>query len=423
MTSRGGVISGFSVLNSNVRHAMSALSEAGLLSEFHTTLDTTRAARILRNTPFGATLSRRSLPQLVHEHTRAHPFSELTRLVKQRTAAKRFFPNATVDASLRSIDSAVARRIGNHTSAVYGYEDSSLRSFTAAADLGIPRIYDLPIAYWRAGERLLDEEADLQPEWAGTLSHRKYSDRKARQDRKDSEIGLSTRIVTASTFTRDSLSEYPGVLPPVEVVPYGAPAVLGSRRRRRPGSLRVLFVGGLSQRKGVSYFFEAVQQMGSAVDVTVVGLKGGESSALDRALAGVSWIPSAPHGQVLELMRGADVLVFPSLFEGFGLVLTEALSQGLPIIATANTAAPDLITDGVEGWIVPIRSASAIRERLEILADDLELAEAMSEAAHARARSLLWAPYEQAIAALLFDVLGRERNSGHERSDLRGETT
>ena len=61
---------------------------------------------------------------------------------------------------------------------------------------------------------------------------------------------------------------------------------------------------------------------------------------------------------------GHDVFVFPSLFEGFGLVLLEAMAMGLPMITTAHTAGPDLLEDGKEGFIVPIRSAEAIAEKL-----------------------------------------------------------
>jgi len=72
------------------------------------------------------------------------------------------------------------------------------------------------------------------------------------------------------------------------------------------------------------------------------------------------WIASLPHPLILEQMRQHDVLVLPSLFEGYALVINEALSQGLPVIATANSGATEAVRDGVEGFIVPIRSSQAI---------------------------------------------------------------
>nr|WP_249404143.1 glycosyltransferase family 4 protein [Microbacterium sp. CFBP 13617] len=351
-------------------------------------------------------MARRALPAEVHRLTRSHPLREFSRLLSQRTPLRRIARGSNIHDSLHAIDRAVAARVRTGVAGVYGYEDAAAQSFSEAARAGIPRIYDLPIAYWREGTALLDEEASRQPEWADTLTHRRNADRAAWEERKERELGLATRIITASSFTRASLRSYPGELAPTAVIPYGAPAPSAPRPHRRDGRLRVLFVGGLSQRKGISYFFDALTPLSGAVDVTVVGLKVGESRALDRALrGGVSWIPTAPHARILELMRDSDVLVFPSLFEGFGLVLTEALSQGLPVIATPHTAAPDLITDGEEGWIVPIRSASAITERLELLLDDEPLGRKMSEAARERAMTLRWSSYAEAITQVVRDAL------------------
>src|SRR5690606_15413134 len=100
-------------------------------------------------------------------------------------------------------------------------------------------------------------------------------------------------------------------------------------------------------RKGLAYLFRACRQLGAAVELTVIGTKPTVPCAvLDRELASYRWVASCPHAEVLREMRAHDVFVFPSLFEGFGLVLLEALAMGLPVITTAHTAGPDLITEG-----------------------------------------------------------------------------
>ena len=104
-------------------------------------------------------------------------------------------------------------------------------------------------------------------------------------------------------------------------------------------------------------------------------------------------------------MAAHDVFVFPSLFEGFGLVLLEALAMGLPVITTAHTAGPDLIHEGVEGFIVPIRDSAAIAACLELLhCDRARLAE-MSRQARCRAREFSWASYEDTLAACVGQAL------------------
>ena len=104
-------------------------------------------------------------------------------------------------------------------------------------------------------------------------------------------------------------------------------------------------------------------------------------------------------------MERLDVLGFPSLFEGFGLVILEAMSRGLPVITTAHTAGPDLIQDGVDGYLVPIRSAAVIAEKLETLHRDRARLAAMREAARATAREWAWAAYRRRLVTQLQSTL------------------
>jgi glycosyltransferase involved in cell wall biosynthesis len=107
------------------------------------------------------------------------------------------------------------------------------------------------------------------------------------------------------------------------------------------------------------------------------------------------WIPSLSHDEVLQEIRCHDVMVFPSLFEGFGLVVLEAMSCGVPVIATAQSGAPDFLEDGKDGFLVPIRSAEAIAERLELLIRDRDRLGAMSQAAVRKAARHSWESYRQ----------------------------
>jgi glycosyltransferase involved in cell wall biosynthesis len=152
--------------------------------------------------------------------------------------------------------------------------------------------------------------------------------------------------------------------------------------------LRAIFVGSLGQRKGLSYLFHACRALGKSVSLTVIGAPPLQSCpVLERELQQVRWIPSCPHAQVLAEMAAHDVFVFPSLFEGFGLVLLEAMAMGLPVITTPHTAGPDLIDDGVEGFIVPIRSAETIAQKLELLQKNRALVDEMGKKATARSEA------------------------------------
>jgi glycosyltransferase involved in cell wall biosynthesis len=235
-------------------------------------------------------------------------------------------------------------------------------------------------------------------------------DTREKLDRKDTELLLADRILVASSFTKQTLSECPHVVAPVSVIPYGADDSWSQAAPRTGGGaaqhLRILFVGGLSQRKGIADLFDAVSLLKAGAELTIIGRKvGGSCSALDAALGNHRWIESLPREQILAEMRQHDVLVFPSLFEGFGLVVTEALSQGVPVITTPHTCGPDVLTDGEDGFIVPIRDPQAISEKLELLHRDRDLLAAMSEAARRKAESLTWESYRRGIVAVIREAL------------------
>ena len=138
------------------------------------------------------------------------------------------------------------------------------------------------------------------------------------------------------------------------------------------------------------------------MELTLVGARPAvPCAALDEALRRHRWFPDLSNADVLREMRRSDVLLFPSLCEGFGLVILEALACGLPVISTPHTGAPDVLTDGVDGFIVPIRSAGAIAEKLELLLASPPLLAAMQHAAAAKARALSWEKYRAAIARLV----------------------
>lgn len=364
--------------NANAREAAIRLQDAGVLAEFHTAVATFPGDfydELGALAPF-AEIRRRRLDPKLKDNTRTSPWREMGRQLASRAGLRQLLKHETgifsVDAIYRGHDKTVASRLKflaqQGCEGVYAYEDGAAFSFRKAKQLELQCFYDLPIGYWRAARRILQKEFEKKPEWAPTL--KAFLDSVAKLSRKDEELRLADRIFVASKFTALTLKEYPGQLAPVEVIPYGFPPVVKARDYPSiSGSkLKLLFVGGLSQRKGIAELFEAVEGLESHLELTVVGRKPNNSCrVLDMALAKHKWFPSLPHSEILKLMRIQDVLVFPSLFEGFGLVITEAMSQGTPVITTNRTAGPDFINHGENGWLVEAGSANALRNSIENL--------------------------------------------------------
>ena len=139
--------------------------------------------------------------------------------------------------------------------------------------------------------------------------------------------------------------------------------------------------------------------MEDRIEATVVGRgRVEECPALQEALANVNYIPSLPHEEVLRLMAAQDLFIFPSLFEGFGLVVTEAMSQGTPVITTDRTCGPDIITHGVDGWIVKAGTAAPIKDLLENLLKNPEKLATAGRNALATASRRPWPVYEKELA-------------------------
>ena len=399
--------------NANVRQAAVALAEAGLLREFWTCVAWNPASAVNRFIParLREQLSRRALPKLLRDQVRLFPMRELTRHLCAGTGlswlARHENGILSVDAVYRSLDRRVAREVRRMEglSSVYCYEDGAAATFAAARESGLRCIYDLPIGYWRAAHEIYEEEKDREPEWASTLTG--MLDSPAKLERKDEELQAADLVVLASTFTRQTLpfAELKGKQ--VAVIPYGAPERVPEPSTVPLGTkLRILFVGGLGQRKGLSYLLKAAEMLGHAVELTLLGRKAAETcTPLNDAIRRHRWIPSLPHAEVLKEMGHHDILVCPSLFEGFGLVILEAMSRGIPVITTPNTAGPDIITDDLDGFIVPIRSAEAIAVRLEELTHAPEKLRAIKYAAWQTAGSFAWETYRSNLARIVRGAL------------------
>lgn len=282
---------------------------------------------------------------------------------------------------------------------VYAYEDGALATFSKAKKAGLYCLYDLPIGYWKSARLLMQKEFEINPAWSETLTG--FNDSVEKLNRKDQELALADMIFVASTFTKKTLQAYTGKLSEIKVIPYGFPEVQ-SKKEYLPldnRKLKLLFVGGLSQRKGLSYLFEAVEGLQDKIDLTIVGHKTVQNcKALNLAVEQHTWIPSLSHDQVLACMCEHDVFVFPSLFEGFGLVITEAMSQGVPVITTDRTAGPDLIENGTDGWIVPAGSSAAIKEVLQNILENPNLLKECGLAAQKKAQNRPWSVYGQEMA-------------------------
>jgi glycosyltransferase involved in cell wall biosynthesis len=132
---------------------------------------------------------------------------------------------------------------------------------------------------------------------------------------------------------------------------------------------QVLYVGRLELLKGVHYLIEAFAALNLPdSELLLVGRVLPEMQPFLEKYAGTyTYLGHKNQEELREIYQGASVLVLPSVQESFGLVLTEAMACGVPVIATENTGGPDIITEGQNGFVVPIRNVAAIQEKIMVL--------------------------------------------------------
>lgn len=399
-------------LNANSKNLVDGLLKDKLLFKLFTSIAIFPGQLLykLGNTPKLKDLKRRSLDQKWQPYTKSKSFFEFGRLLTSKfkldfliTHEKGFF---CIDKVYEKHDKWVADNLAKAKNegllGVYAYEDGALSTFKEAKQLGLYCIYDLPIGYWKSARLLMQKEFDINPAWSDTLIG--FNDSPEKLHKKDQELALADVIFAASSFTKKTLEDYNGNLPEIKVIPYGFPEVTRTKNYEplRNRKLKILFIGGLSQRKGISYLFEAIEEMPDEVELTIVGNKAiSDCNALNQALETHKWIPSLSHNEVLDCMYEHDVFVFPSLFEGFGLVITEAMSQGIPVITTNRTAGPDLIENGVDGWIVQAGSSKAIKEVIIKILEKPEMLKQFGLAAQKKAKTRPWSVYGQEMADAL----------------------
>lgn len=257
-------------------------------------------------------------------------------------------------------------------------------------------------------KKLYLEELEIQPLWASTLHAEKELHISENElEELALEPRLADKILVASSYTMETLLSQGIDKSKISISPYGVDFqkynTTGSviSQVTRKGPIHVVFVGSLIQRKGISYLLDAVKKFSvSELKLVICTRWIPDKNILSRFdLKNVEIRYHLSEKELIDQYKISDLFILPSIAEGYAHVIGEAMACGLPILATENTMARDCVTSGVEGFTIPIRSSTAIEEKLAHLVRNRDLLRHMGENACTRIQTHTWSAFRERVRA------------------------
>ncbi|ACB76042.1 glycosyltransferase family 4 protein [Opitutus terrae] len=399
-----------------VQQAARAFHEAGRLDRFVTTLRDNPSSRwqqlacgVARLARFDLCrqLARRAVTELPPEKVQSLPWTELLRLAVSRVDRGGRLTDRVWAWAEPAFDRAVARELTRAHDLVYGYEYSSLAALTRGRQLGICTCYDVPAPEPQFVRAILEAEARRWPVLRTPYYRHTARREEARTARRRAEWNAADVVIAASKFTRDSFAHAGLDVRKVRIVPYGSPPAVSEEAAQSGGTndprVQLLWAGTFSARKGAHYLLQAWREhrLGEIAQLRVFGTIRLPDELLRPLPAGVELGGSIPRAELMAHYHASDALIFPTLCDGFGMVVTEAWSRGLPVLTTPRAGAADLLCEHENGLLFPPADADAIADTLRRCSEQRDQLRAMRVRARHTAAGWQWSDYRAALRAAL----------------------
>ncbi|WP_207511723.1 glycosyltransferase [Longitalea luteola] len=346
-----------------------ALYDLGYLKKFYTSSYITNIGfqNLIQN--FGwSFLSRRFLKGLGGQHVKAAWKYEIKEQFFRKLKGNTQGVNELVYKRDISFDRDLASKLSKHSFDVFwGFQGSCHKCLQVANQLDRKSICEMTIAHVPFAKRLLQEESRLHPEWADSIDFVSFP--AYYEERLIEEPLIAKKVIAISSFLKKTLVQEGVEAEKITVIPLGfdATSIHFSKESEsitnRP--LRLLYAGRITQRKGIKYLMEAMKQFNRKdVELHIIGNIHGSGKAFQSYKSFYNYKSGISQHELFKLYGNYDVLVFPSVLEGFGLVTVEAMGAGLPVITTPHTNATEVIKDGINGYLIPVRNSDAIAQAI-----------------------------------------------------------
>ena len=251
----------------------------------------------------------------------------------------------------------VASRIKKLDADVFiGWSGMSLNSIKIAKSKGWKTFLERGSTHIEFQNEILQEEYKLR----GKI----FSIEKTTIDKEINEYMLADKIVIPSKFVKKTFVDKGVDTKKLLVNHFGASQFFKKRDYRNNDCFRVLYLGSFSIRKGAYYLFEAIQELKSRdVEFWIIGKVENEVSDLYedlKKIPNVKFFGHVNHYQLSDLIEKCSVAIHPSLEEGQSMVINQVMKVGLPLIATPNSGAEEIVTHSKTGLIIKPKSTTEI---------------------------------------------------------------
>ena len=246
-----------------------------------------------------------------------------------------------------------------------GWSSMSLKSMKVAKSKGAIVILE------RGSSHILFQEKILRKEYK--KFKKKFRINKKIIKKELAEYDQADFISIPSNFVKNTFIEYGVPDNKLLLNHYGYSQFFKKQTVRKSDNIyRIVYLGTISIRKGLQYFFEAIEKLSipkNKYEIHLVGSVDKEFNSIlnNFKLENCNFHGHKNHYELSDILSKFDIAVHPSLEEGMSMVTLQLLALGIPVIATTNTGAEDLIKDGFNGYIIDIRNSNQIKEKLEFL--------------------------------------------------------
>lgn len=205
-------------------------------------------------------------------------------------------------------------------------------------------------------------------------------------------------IAIPSTFVKRTFIDQGIPADKLVQIPYGASLEHFKPVPKNDGIFRVMHIGG-SPQKGTQYLLQAMSELnlGNSELLLVGTLHPLVKKLLERYNGDYKLLSSVSHLQLFQVYSQSSTYISPSVQDGFGMVIIEAMACGVPVICSTNTAGEDIIRDGIDGFVVPVGDVNALKQRILFLYENKTERQAMGNAAMLRAKEFTWDRYGERI--------------------------